>query len=292
MRALDSVFAQTFRQFEAIVVLDGPDDDTVRALSTIVDPRMRVFVNPHSLTAAGARNVGVSHARGEWIAFLDDDDEWLPDKLEKQLALAQGAVLVTCLSRVITPTATFVWPDKIYDNDTPLDEYLFDRRTPFAGSGFLQTSSYLVSRAAFAEACFRADTPHDDWDFVLALSKRLGIQIQTVPEVLVNVYFEEQRPSLSRSGTWMASVAWIDRIRPILTARAYSGFCLTIAGPRAANDRAYSAFFPLLIKAFKNGSPRTLHLLTYLAFWLLPQDLRRRLRASVRARQISRHMRA
>src|SRR5215475_4171459 len=84
-RALDSVFAQTFRQFEAIVVLDGQDDDTVRALTTIVDPRIRVFVNPHSLTAAGARNVGVSHARGEWIAFLDDDDEWLPDKLEKQL---------------------------------------------------------------------------------------------------------------------------------------------------------------------------------------------------------------
>src|SRR5262249_37664000 len=116
MRALDSVFAQTFRQFEAIVVLDGPDDDTVRALNTIVDPRMRVFVNPHSLTAAGARNVGVSHARGEWIAFLDDDDEWLPDKLKKQLALAQGAVLITCLCPGITPTAPFLFAYKLSKN--------------------------------------------------------------------------------------------------------------------------------------------------------------------------------
>jgi len=286
-RALDSVFAQTFRQFEAIVVLDGPDDDTVRALNTIVDPRMRVFVNPHSLTAAGARNVGVSHARGEWIAFLDDDDEWLPDKLEKQLALAQGAVLVTCLSRVITPTATFVWPDKIYDNDTPLDEYLFDRRTPFAGSGFLQTSSYLVSRAAFAEACFRADTPHDDWDFVIRLSKGLGVRIETAAEVLVNVYVEESRTSLSAKDSWMASVAWIDRLRPIVTARAYSGFCLSVAGPRAADERAYSAFLPLLLKAFSSGSPRIVHLLAYMAFWVLPKYSRRRLRASFSTRRIS-----
>jgi hypothetical protein len=57
----------------------------------------------------------------------------------------------------------------------------------------------------------------------LCFSARMA-HLMAVPEVLVNVYFEERRPSLSCSGTWMASVAWIDRIRPILTARAYSGF--------------------------------------------------------------------
>jgi glycosyltransferase involved in cell wall biosynthesis len=287
MRALDSVFAQTFRRFEVIVVVDGPDDATLTALSTVADSRLRVVVNPHSLTAAGARSVGVSHAYGEWVAFLDDDDEWLPHKLEKQLGFAHGVVLVTCLSRVVTPTATFVWPDKIYDNDTPLDEYLFDRRTPFAGSGFMQTSSYLMPRATYAEARFHSETPHDDWDFVIRLSKRLGVRIETAPEVLVNVYFEEPRTSLSAKDSWMASVAWIDRIRPMVSARAYSGFCLSVAGPRAADERAYSAFLPLLLKAFSRGSPRIVHLLAYLAFWVLPKYFRRRLRASFSTRRIS-----
>jgi glycosyltransferase involved in cell wall biosynthesis len=287
-RALDSVLAQTFQQIEVIVVLDGPDDETFTALRAVTDPRLRVFVNPRSLTAAGARNVGVSHARGEWIAFLDDDDEWLPAKLEKQIAWAgnRGAVLVSCLSQVITPSATFIWPEKIYDNDAQLGDYLFDKRTTFAGSVFIQTSSYLMPRALYQKSPFRVDTPHDDWDFLLRLSKDLGARVETVPEVLVKVYFEERRPSLSRSGTWAASLAWIDSVRPMLTPRAYSGFCLAVVGSKAADERAYPAFFQLLFRAFKNGSPRALHVMAFFAFWVFPQNVRRRLRAASRGRRV------
>lgn len=287
LRALDSVLAQTFQQIEVIVVVDGPDEETTTALHTVDDPRLRIFLNARSLTAAGARNVGVSHARGEWIAFLDDDDEWLPYKLEKQLALAQarGAVIVSCLSYVITPKATFVWPEKIYDNTTYLDEYLFDRRAIFSGSGFMQTSSYLMPRAVFEKSPFRVDTPHDDWDFILRLSKELGVRIETVPEVLVNVHFEERGPSLSNSVTWMASLAWIERVKTVLTPRAYSGFCLGVVGSRAANNRAYSAFFPLLFRAFRRGSPSGKHVLAFFAFWVLPMEVRRRLRAYFRGRR-------
>ena len=78
LRAVASVLNQTYEQIEVIVVVDGPDQATIDVLRTVKDPRMQVVVNPRSLTAAGARNVGVDHARGEWIAFLDDDDEWLP----------------------------------------------------------------------------------------------------------------------------------------------------------------------------------------------------------------------
>ena len=132
MRALASVFRQTWRELEVIVVVDGPDPDTIAILRTIDDPRLRVIVNPRSLTAAGARNAGMDHAKGEWIAFLDDDDEWLPEKLAKQMAYAadRGPVLVTCLSRVVTPETSFIRPQVIYDNLRPIDEYLFDRRSP------------------------------------------------------------------------------------------------------------------------------------------------------------------
>ncbi len=280
LRALASVFNQTYEQIEVIVVVDGPDEDTTEILRTVNDPRLHVIVNPRSLTAAGARNVGVDHAKGEWIAFLDDDDEWLPRKIEKQMAFAsdRDAVLISCLSRVVTPIATFVRPQVIYDNSFPLDEYLFDRRSLFAGSCFIQTSSYLMPRSLFDRARFNVESPHDDWDFILHLSKQLGVRIKTVPEVLVLLYSEEQRPSLSTSGTWQKSLVWIDSIRPIITRRAYSGFCLGVVGTRVARERAYGAFFFLLYRAFRFGSPRIWHILPFIGFWLLPDHILRRLR--------------
>jgi glycosyltransferase involved in cell wall biosynthesis len=290
LRALDSVFRQTCERIEVIVVVDGPDEETVAVLRSITDPRLKMVVNAKSLTAAGARNVGVEHAMGAWIAFLDDDDEWLPDKLERQLALAAergGPALVTCLSQVVTPIATYVWPAAIYDNSRPLDEYLFDRRTIFAGSSFIQTSSYLLPRLLFEKVRFRTDTPHDDWDFLLRLSKQFGARIETVPEVLVRLYFEERRPSLSHVGSWAASLAWLDDNAAMMTRRGYSGFCLCVVGPRAARERAYAAFFPLLLRAFANGAPRLRHVLAFVAFWIIPQDLRRRLRALFRGRSAS-----
>src|ERR1700733_9616391 len=199
LRAIDSVLRQTHREIEIIVVVDRPDPDTVSAVRSVDDPRLQLIVNPYSMTAAGARNAGADHATGEWIAFLDDDDEWLPNKLERQIAFASGQApaLVSCLSRVVTPTATYISPQVIYDNSTPLDEYLFDRRSPFRGPGFIQTSSYLLPRQLLDKVRFDVESPHDDWGFLLRLSKLIGARIETVPEVLVVLYFEEQRPSLT-----------------------------------------------------------------------------------------------
>ena len=289
LRALDSVFAQTYSPIEVVVVVDGPDEATIGALRQIHDPRLKVIVNERSLTAAGARNAGVAIANGEWIAFLDDDDEWLPHKLERQVAFAQskGADFVICLSRVVTPLATYVWPETPYDNQRPLDEYMFDRKTAFSGSSFIQTSSYLIKREAFLKSPFRVDTPHDDWDFILRQSKLFGVRLETVPEVLTVLYMEEQRPSLSNSSKWRASLDWLDTIRPMLTRRAYSGFCLGVVGPRAAEERAYSAIFLLLIKAFRHGAPRLQHLAAYLAFWTLSRNIRRQLRAFLRSEKVT-----
>ena len=90
VRALASVFSQTYKELEVIVVIDGPDEETADVLRTLNDPRLRVIVNSRSLTAAGVSRgcVGIDHAKGEWIAFLDDDDEWLPGKIQKQIAFA------------------------------------------------------------------------------------------------------------------------------------------------------------------------------------------------------------
>ncbi len=278
-RALTSVFAQTHTDLEVIVVVDGPDHATIAMLQDIDDPRLQVIVNPRSLTAAGARNVGIDTATGKWIAFLDDDDEWLPNKISTQLAFLQDGreALVTCLSKIVFPTHEYVRPEVIFDNSTPIDEYLFDRRSLFSGIGFVQTSGYFLRRSLLNDVRFRIDTPHDDWDLLLRLSKQFNVRVETIPQVLVIIHIEEARASLSKSGTWLASLRWFDSIRPIITRRAYSGFCLGVVGPRAAKERAYKAFPLLLYRAFRYGAPRPWRIVAFIGMWLMPKELIRRL---------------
>jgi glycosyltransferase involved in cell wall biosynthesis len=81
--ALDSVFAQTYRPIEVIVVDDGSTDKSAEIISTY--PEVRYFYQSNQGPAI-ARNVAISNANGEFIAFLDADDQWQPDKLSIQIA--------------------------------------------------------------------------------------------------------------------------------------------------------------------------------------------------------------
>lgn len=88
VKAVQSALHQTHPRIEVIVVIDGSDPQTESALAKIHDPRIRIFLLAANVGGAEARNIGVRAARGEWIAFLDDDDEWLPQKVSLQLAAA------------------------------------------------------------------------------------------------------------------------------------------------------------------------------------------------------------
>ncbi|WP_436347802.1 glycosyltransferase family 2 protein [Natronorubrum sp. FCH18a] len=84
-RAIDSALAQTVEDLEVVVVDDGSTDDTDSVLAGYEDPRVRPVVHATNQGANVARNTGIDHARGEYVAFLDSDDEWRSDKLERQL---------------------------------------------------------------------------------------------------------------------------------------------------------------------------------------------------------------
>src|ERR1700761_5560426 len=92
LRAVRSALGQTYSNLEVVVVVDGPDPATVAALEELRDPRVRTIALSRNVGGSEARNVGAREARGEWIALLDDDDEWLPEKLEKQMALAEASL--------------------------------------------------------------------------------------------------------------------------------------------------------------------------------------------------------
>ncbi len=100
-KAIDSVLAQDFRDFEVIVVNDGSTDDTAAVLAGYGDA-IRVIDQPNG-GMSSARNAGIRAARGEFIAFLDADDWWLPGKLGRQVELLRGRPdlgFCSCAARV------------------------------------------------------------------------------------------------------------------------------------------------------------------------------------------------
>lgn len=89
-RAVQSVLSQTYNDFEIVVVDEASSPSASSALKELNDQRVRIVRNDTPLGPAAARNIGISHARGDFIAFLDDDDWWLSTKLEES---------VECLTR-------------------------------------------------------------------------------------------------------------------------------------------------------------------------------------------------
>ena len=88
--ALPSALRQEALELEVIVVDDGSTDATGRALEELMEPRLRVIRHTTPRGVAQARNAGIAAARGEWVAFLDDDDIWSPEKLRRQIDAAEA----------------------------------------------------------------------------------------------------------------------------------------------------------------------------------------------------------
>jgi glycosyltransferase involved in cell wall biosynthesis len=90
--AIDSVLAQTFSDWELIVWDDRSSDASPGLVAEYRDPRIHYFLSPEDVPLGQARSDAIGHAKAEWVAFLDQDDIWLPHKLEKQMALAAESV--------------------------------------------------------------------------------------------------------------------------------------------------------------------------------------------------------
>ena len=276
-RAIACALSQTMRDLEVIVVTERDDDLSRPVLERVVDNRVRLVVNQEKGGPGKARDTGVEASAGNWVAFLDDDDEWLPEKLEKQLLAATGdsKVIVSALSFVVTPFGTLIRPIRPYDGAQPIDEWLFDRRTWFkGGERMLQTSSLLIPRALFSSIKFGV-AHHEEWEFVIRATKQYGYQLITVNEPLIYYY-------TGNLYAWQKSLAWVRSVRDLITPRAYSGFCLTVATQALHQPDRNRAFTIFLREALLNGSPTPRQLFAFFLMWLLPLDIRQRIRAASR----------
>jgi glycosyltransferase involved in cell wall biosynthesis len=286
IRAVQSVLAQTLQRIEIIVVIDGSDKSTYHALEALNEHRLHIVELPISRGGAGARHAGVCEAQTEWIAFLDDDDEWLPYKLEKQLQTAQSSCyrlpIVTCYVTGTTPKGQFVWPKRPLKPLEPVSEYLLARSTLFHGEGMIQTSTLFVKKELLQTIPFKTDLQrHHEWDWLIRASAISDVGIEFVPESLVIWYTEEERKSVSSKNNWQYSLHWIQELHASVTPRAYAAFIMTVVGAIAAREGDRQAFWPLFREAVLRGRPKLIDFALYMGMWLIPQDGRRRIRASV-----------
>jgi succinoglycan biosynthesis protein ExoO len=88
-KAIDSALTQTLTNIEVIVVDDASGDQTVEVIQQFTDPRLQLLQNPQNLGVSASRNRAIQKARGQWIAVLDSDDWYVPNRLETLLNIAK-----------------------------------------------------------------------------------------------------------------------------------------------------------------------------------------------------------
>ena len=153
-RSVGSVLAQSYKDFELIIVDDGSADETGRLVQDLAgrDSRIRYIRHETNYGQSRARNTGIAAAKGGYMAFQDSDDEWLPDKLQQQVekmeALPPAVGMVYCLMWRVTPEGQDVFRAAEFG---PEDEDLYRRGLMYGFRG-IGIQSCLFRREVF-DAC-------------------------------------------------------------------------------------------------------------------------------------------
>ncbi len=179
--AIRSVLGQTHRNLELIVIDDCSSDDTFSILQGFAsqDARVRPFRNERNLGVAATRNRGISLAAGEYVALLDSDDRWHPEKLDLQLRCAQatGAELIYTSYALMDASGDTPYPAQIVPGSVDVKQLL--------RNNVIGCSTVMLRRALFDRYQFPAEYYHEDYALWLQLLQD-GHKAAGLPEVLVD----------------------------------------------------------------------------------------------------------
>lgn len=176
-RALNSVFNQTHPNLEIIVVDDASMDGTKNFVTGLANPMVRYIRHSTNKGGSAARNTGIRAATGDYIAFLDDDDEWEPNKTEEQLKMLQSYDVVLCTSNEPgLGMARFNGTKEVTLDDL--------RKGRFTAGG---TGVLMAKAAIMKEIMFDEDLPRcQDWDVFIRLSQKYKVGYLNRPLVRYN----------------------------------------------------------------------------------------------------------
>ena len=157
-QAIESVRIQTYQKFELIVVDDCSRDDSLQLIRKKEkdDRRIRVIALDRNVGVANARNIGIKESKGEYIALIDNDDLWVEDKLERQLAIAQkGADIVYCSYDFIDERNNIIKKPFIVPQWTNFNKML--------ASSVISCSTSFIKRELMQKCSFNPDFYHEDY---------------------------------------------------------------------------------------------------------------------------------
>ncbi|HER24666.1 MAG TPA: glycosyltransferase family 2 protein [Candidatus Atribacteria bacterium] len=182
-KAIKSVLNQTYQNYEIMIVDDGSTDNTKEVVKGFADSRINYFFHTNNLGVSAARNTGIKASRGEYIAFLDSDDEWLPEKLNRQIKIfkSESSVVGVVYTGIYYSDEKGKKVKKVYmpGNEGYIYEHLLKRETE------IYISTVLLKNECFTKAgLFDADLfIGEDYDMWLRIAKYY--KFRAVKELLV-----------------------------------------------------------------------------------------------------------
>ena len=176
-RAIRSVLGQTHPNLEIIVVDDASADDTANVVKRFTDPRVHYIAHATNRGGAAARNTGIRAARGEFIAFLDDDNTWAPDKTMEQLRVISDydAVICTC-DTMGEGLSNHAENERVRAEDLRRGDYTF------GGTGVFMARAHVLKEIMFDETLPR----YQDWDLFIRVALKYSIVYLNKPLVIAH----------------------------------------------------------------------------------------------------------
>ncbi len=242
-RAIESVLNQTYKDIELIVVSDGSTDGTDEFMGKYANNSRIKYINYQPAKGGNfARNSGIDAASGDYVAFLDDDDEWLPNKVEKQVALMEadkevGLVYTGINCIYVNENITYPFIPKLRGDLSK--EILFQN---CVGS----TSSVMLRRS-HCRACRFDENLQALQDFDLWIKVLQGCKADVVSEPMVNYYnYRNQTQVSSSTAKYIKATEYINKKYADLFAK------LT---PQEFKLKQFNDIMLLGNKAMRNNSP-------------------------------------
>ncbi|EKP0309778.1 glycosyltransferase family 2 protein [Aeromonas veronii] len=253
-RALDSLSRQTCGNFEVIIIDDGSTPEfgeRIQALvTTLADSRFSVICYQPNRNGAYARNRGIEVARGEYLCFLDSDDEWLPEKLERidQILAIEPhwQVIHHPYQNVVRGERSTPFPTVARRADESVAEYSFCTNR----IGGIQSSCLIVKRELAQRVRFNDKLRgHQDWDFAL----RLGAETDRflfIDQVLTLRHVADAASGMvSRSLDYPYSLAFLHDYKGYFSSQAQAGYAAHVLLPKKINtsDRLWNRYEMLAV---------------------------------------------
>jgi len=249
LRAVTSVINQTIPPQEVIVVGHNlPKTDLLK----LDFPGLRIIETLDPQTASKNRQVGTSLVQTPYIAYLDDDDYWLPEKTEKQFEIMSGdqdLIIYNCRARIKSNFGEFDWPRKLIKENISVIEYLFGDINFIPGDSFFPITGYFMKTDIALKLGWR-EIDHDDWDFIFRAQAE-GIKFVMHADTLVVIDQTGSGESRNRSNPWPPRFLTMHSQQ--MTGDQFRNFLAGVTLQRALNSGSGVTVLKILIKILELG---------------------------------------